>query len=135
MTPELFWLCLTAVLAASLWIPFIVGVNAHPVKGQDNFLRPPDLTAYPEWMHRAHRAHLNLVEQAVPFALVVLVGHEVGVSSTATVVAAAAFFWIRIAHALGMISGVARMPVRPILFTAGWVCILVLFLEVLRLGL
>ncbi|MEO0991940.1 MAG: MAPEG family protein, partial [Pseudomonadota bacterium] len=64
MTAELFWLTLTAILAASLWIPFIVGVNMNPVDGQDNFLRPPDLTAYPDWVHRAHRAHLNLIEQA-----------------------------------------------------------------------
>ncbi|WP_231575902.1 MAPEG family protein [Pseudorhodobacter ferrugineus] len=35
-------------------------------------------------------------------------------------------FWLRVAHALGMISGLARMPVRPILFAAGWLCCLIM---------
>ncbi len=132
MTPELTWLTLTAILVASLWIPYIVGVKRHAVEGQDSFLRPHDLTAYPPWVHRAHRAHLNLVEQALPFAIVVLIAHESGVSTPLTVTAAALFFWLRVAHAVGMISGRARFPARPIIFTAGWLAILVIAVEVLR---
>ncbi|MDU8943421.1 MAPEG family protein [Ovoidimarina sediminis] len=132
MTPELTWLTLTAILAASLWIPYIVGVNRHAVEGQDAFLRPHDLTAYPAWVHRAHRAHLNLVEQALPFAIVVLIAHQAGVSTTLTIWAAGLFFWLRIAHAVGMISGAAGFPARPLLFTAGWIAILVIAVEVLR---
>ncbi len=69
MTAELTWLTLTALLAASLWIPFIVGVNTHKA-ASDPFNRPSPLTDYPTWVHRAHRAHLNLIEQARPFAIV-----------------------------------------------------------------
>ena len=29
MSPELFWLLATMVLAASMWIPYIVGVNMY----------------------------------------------------------------------------------------------------------
>ncbi|MEM1430211.1 MAG: MAPEG family protein [Pseudomonadota bacterium] len=128
MTPELTWLTLSAVLAASLWIPYIVGVNtmepaAEPAPSP--FYRPPDLSEMPAWVHRAHRAHLNMIETLVPFAAVVLVAHIAGVTTGATVAAAVVFFWLRLAHAVGMISGWARMPMRPLLFTASWACTLV----------
>jgi uncharacterized MAPEG superfamily protein len=121
MTTELFWLTLTALLAASLWIPYIVGVNTTKYEGQaDSFHRPPDPSKMAPWVHRSHRAHLNLIEQFLPFAAMVLIAHLVHVSTPTTAFCAVAFFWIRVAHAIGMISGKARFPVRPVLFTAGW---------------
>lgn len=133
MTIELTYLTLTALLAASLWIPFIVGVNKYQIEG-DSFVRPADLRHYPEWVHRAHRAHLNLLEQALPFAIIVLIAQSAGVSNTITVIAAAAFFWIRVVHAIGMVSGILRFPLRPIVFNLGWLCILVLGWQVLAHG-
>ena len=124
MTPELTWLSLSALLAASLWIPYIVGVNTTPAPGAADFARPPDLSGFVPWVHRAHRAHLNMIETLAPFAVVVLVAHLAGVSNAATVWAAIAFFWLRVAHAVGMISGLAGFPIRPILFTASWLCTL-----------
>ena len=127
MTPELFWLAATSLLAASLWIPYIVGVNLHPAQGPaDGFTRPADLSAFPAWVHRAHRAHLNLIEQGLPFAVLVLIAAQAGVSTPVTVWASAAFFWLRVLHAAGMISGTLRFPARPIVFTGGWIAILIL---------
>lgn len=134
MTVELAYLLATAVLAASLWIPFIVGVNSIPDKDFSDFTRPPDHTAMPAWVHRAFRAHLNMIEQFVPFAAIVLVGHMLGVSTSITAIAAGAFFWLRVAHAVGMISGLAVFPIRPIIFTAGWVAILVYAWQVFAHG-
>ena len=134
MTSELFYLTLTAALAASLWIPFIVGVNMVTADPSPHFVRPPDLKELPPWVHRAHRAHLNLLEQAVPFAILVVIAHLAGVSTTVTVVAAAAFFWIRVAHAAGMISGVLKFPLRPIVFSAGWIANLVMVSQILAYG-
>lgn len=131
MTAELFWLTMTAVLAASLWIPYIVGVNKHAPEGTDPFQRPHDLTTLPDWVQRANRAHLNLIEQLLPFAVIVLIAHLAGVSTGVTVWASVAFFWLRVAHAVGMISGLARMPARPIIFTLGWVTILVFTVQLL----
>ena len=49
MTIELTYLFLTA----SLWIPYIVGVNTTPNHGGgDPFARLPDLATMPEWIHR-----------------------------------------------------------------------------------
>lgn len=132
MTPELFWLTLTALLAASLWIPYIVGANATEARAiAGDLTRPPDLARMPAWVHRANRAHLNLIEQFVPFAVVVLIAHMAGVSTPVTVWAAALFFWLRLAHAVGMISGLARLPARPLIFTGGWLCILAIGISVL----
>lgn len=126
MTTELIYLTLVAVLTASLWIPFIVGVNVQKDVYAGDFTRPPDVSKFAPWIHRAHRAHLNAVEQVLPFAVLVLLLNSIGVSTSWTVGASVAFFWLRLAHAVGMITGLARFPVRPILFTAGWICILIL---------
>ncbi|MGB3553407.1 MAG: MAPEG family protein [Jannaschia sp.] len=123
MSPELWWMTWTAILAASLWIPYIVGVNTE-AEPQDNFARPGDLNSLRPWVHRAYRAHLNLLEQFLPMLALVLIAHAAGISTGVTVWATGIFFVLRIAHAVGMISGAARFPLRPILFTAGWLCIL-----------
>jgi uncharacterized MAPEG superfamily protein len=75
---------------------------------------------------RANRAHINLLEQGLPFAILILILHQTGGFTTLTYWTAIAFFWLRVGHAVGMITGLAQMPLRPIIFTAGWVCILLL---------
>jgi uncharacterized MAPEG superfamily protein len=127
MTTELGWLMLTAILAASLWIPYIVGVNVTKFEGKEAiFDRPPDLGKMPAWVHRSHRAQLNLIEQFVPFATIVLIAAILRISTAATQWCVILFFWIRLAHAIGYISGKARFPVRPLIYLAGWVDTLVL---------
>lgn len=122
MTIELAMLLATTILAASLWIPYIVGVNTTAYGGDhDTFVRPPDQRLMEPWVHRAHRAHLNMIEQFVPFAVIVLLAHQLGVSNVWTVGCAVAFFVVRAVHAWGMIGGWARFPLRPTLFTLGWV--------------
>jgi uncharacterized MAPEG superfamily protein len=132
MTTELFWLTLTAILASSLWIPYIIGVNVTDYEGkQHSFSRPPDQSKMAPWVHRSHRAHLNLLEQFVPFATVVIIGFQAKVSTTITVWCTIAFFWLRVAHAIGMITGKARFPIRPLLFTSGWIATIVMAWQVL----
>jgi len=122
---ELGILTCLMILAASLWIPYIVGVTSDP-SDPDPFSRPGDLSQLRPWVHRAHRAHLNLLEQAMPFAVLVLLVDRLDGFTTLTYWTAIAFFWLRVLHAVGMISGYARMPIRPILFTLGWVCCLIM---------
>lgn len=134
---ELGVLTCLAVFAASLWIPFIVGVVRYemPEDAPDSFVRPNNLNDLPAWVHRAHRAHLNMLEQFVPFAVLVLLVDRVEGFSGLTYWTAIAFFWIRVAHAVGMISGKARMPVRPLLFNLGWLCCLIMAYAVFAAGL
>ena len=139
MTPELFALAVIAVFAASMWIPFIVGVNTSaPGSKADlrskDFTRPADPSLQCPWVHRAYRAHLNLLEQAMPFAILILLIHATGVTSTVTIWAAWIFVALRGAHAVGMITGTAGLPARPLIFTGGWLCCVALFVELLRLA-
>lgn len=122
---ELGILTCLMILAASLWIPYIVGVSSDPAD-PDNFTRPGDLSQLRPWVHRAHRAHLNLLEQGIPFAILVLLVDRVDGFTALTYWTAIAFFWLRVIHAVGMISGYARMPIRPIIFTLGWACCLIM---------
>ena len=129
MTTELFWLMLTAVLAASLWIPYVIGINttpyAKPEGDPDTFVRPPDQRLMVPWVHRAFRAHQNLLEQFMPFAVIVIIGHLLGVSTPVTAWCAFLFFWLRVVHAVGMLTAWTRFPVRPIIFTLGWIVTMV----------
>lgn len=130
MTPDLFWLTLTALLAATLWLPYIIGVNTAKLPAPvEN--RPSDPALMPAWIHRAWRTHLNLLEQFLPFAVVVLVAHLAGASNAVTAGAAAVFFGLRLLHAVWMIGGFRVLPVRPLIFSAGWVTILVIGWQVL----
>jgi uncharacterized MAPEG superfamily protein len=123
MTTDLWCLLALMILAASLWIPFIIGVNMHPPAGVEPFVRTYDRTILPDWVQRADRAHLNLLEAAMPFAAIVLMAHLVGANSATTAWLAVVFLGLRVAHAVGMITGLAQFPLRPLIFTAGWVCV------------
>lgn len=126
MTPELFYFTLTALLVACLWIPYIVGVNMHNKQGIEAAMTGAlDPSDFPLWVKRANRVHQNLVEQFAPFAALIIVLHLIEVSTPATVWAATAFFYLRVAHAAVMWSGI-KAPLRPIIFTAAWISILVL---------
>jgi uncharacterized MAPEG superfamily protein len=133
MTVELRWLTYTALFVGSLWIPFVVGVNTTSFPGKtQQFIRPPDQAQMKPWVHRSFRAHQNLLEQFVPFAVVVLVAAIAHVSTPITVACSIGFFWLRVAHAIGMISGVARFPLRPMIYFSGWIVLLVFAWQVLR---
>lgn len=135
MTTEFFWLILTAILASSLWIPFVIGLNTTPYSGEadedDFFVRPPDHARMVPWVHRAFRAHQNLLEQFIPFAVIVLIAHLLQISNSITIWCAIVFFWLRVAHAIGMITAWARLPWRPLIFTSGWVVTMVYAWQVL----
>lgn len=134
MSTELFWLTLTMLLAVSLWIPFIIGVNTTESGSQVTKDGRANIPGMVPWVQRANRAHLNLLEQSMPMAALVLVAHSLGVTSVVTVWAVVAFFWLRVAHAVFMLRSENQIPVRPIIFTAGWMCAIAVGVEILRLG-
>jgi uncharacterized MAPEG superfamily protein len=132
MTSELRWLLYTALMVGSLWIPFIIGINLTEFPGKrQQFVRPPDHSQMVPWVHRSLRAHQNSLEQLLPFAIVVLIGAVTRVSTPITVACSIGFFWLRAAHAIGMISGFARFPLRPLIYVGGWVSMLTFAWQVL----
>ena len=128
---ELGILTCLRLFAASLWIPYIVGVTTAPegsipADAPDGFILIGQPRVQRPWVQRAYRAHLNLLEQLVPFALLVFLVDRVDGFTTLTYWTAIAFFWLRVAHAVGYITGWAALPLRPLIFTAGWVCCLIM---------
>ena len=73
-----------------------------------------NMPALTGWGLRAQRAHLNMLESLVVFAIVVLVAHAIGRMNETTALGAALFFWGRLAYAIVYVIGV------PWLRTAVW---------------
>jgi uncharacterized MAPEG superfamily protein len=73
-----------------------------------------DLPPITGWAGRARRAHFNMLESLVVFAIVILVAHLAGKANATTALGAALFFWARLAYALIYLVGV------PWLRTAAW---------------
>ena len=131
MTTELWYLFLSAVVLSCLWIPYIAGVVkfAGPLT-PDDYTNLRDTSTAPAWVRRANRAHVNLVEQFGAFAGLILVAHIAGVSTEATALAAAVFFWARIVHAVIMISGFSKLMARTLTFTVAWLALMVIAWEI-----
>jgi uncharacterized MAPEG superfamily protein len=98
MTTELTYLTFVALLTGLMWIPYIL--NMVSVLGLT------DAVGYPEnpklmapWAQRMKKAHYNAVENLVVFATLILVANAAGISSHATQVCAATYFWARVVHA------------------------------------
>jgi uncharacterized MAPEG superfamily protein len=130
MSVDLKYLAFTALLTASLWIPYVVAqVTANgPLKPQ-NYLDPTQ-RPIPLWGKRADRAYLNAVETFAPFAVLVIVIHLAGKANAMTAFWAAAYFWLRLAHAAVYLLGIPL--VRTILFALGYVAIVGLFWELIK---
>jgi uncharacterized MAPEG superfamily protein len=132
MSTELWYLFLTSVLLAVLWIPFIVGqVLSKGLLTAEDYRRLRDPDDFPDWVRRANRAHINLVEQFGAFAGLVIVAHLAGISNGATALAAAVFFWARIAHAIIFLSGAGLLMARTLIFTVAWLSLMVLAWQIL----
>lgn len=58
------------------------------------------------WALRAQRAHLNMLESLVVFAILVLVANATGRLNDTTALGANLFFWGRLAYALVYLAGI-----------------------------
>ena len=126
MTPELTYLFLSALLLAVAWIPHIVGqVMVGGLLTVDDYKNLREQSDFPAWVRRANRAHINLVEQFGAFAALVLMAHTLDVTSSTMVLAAAVFFWARIAHFVVFMSGIGILMARTLIFTVAWLAIMV----------
>jgi len=118
MKPELMYLVWVTVLTALMWIPYVLDRIA--VWGIT------DTVGYPEnpkpqspWARRMKAAHANAIENLVVFAALVLVANAVGVSNSATVLAASLYFWARLVHVLA--HALALPWIRTLAFVVGFV--------------
>jgi uncharacterized MAPEG superfamily protein len=129
MPTDLKYLALTAILTASLWVPYVVAqaLTNGPPKPQ-NYLDPTP-RPLPLWGRRADRAYINAVETFAPFAALVIAAHLAG-KADATAFWTVCYFWLRLAHAAVYLLGIPYL--RTLIFTFGYVAIAGIFWEVIR---
>ena len=130
MSPELKYLALTALLTASLWIPYVVAqvVTNGPLK-PPNYVDPTP-RPLPLWGQRANRLYVNAVETFAPFAAIVILVQLAGKNDSMTVFWTTSYFWLRVAHPIVYL--IAIPYIRTIIFVLGYVCIIGLFVELMK---
>ena len=85
MPTELLYLFLTSILLSVMWIPAIIAQVRHfGLPQPEDYVTPRDVPSAPNWVRRADRAHVNLVEQFGAFASLVVVGELAQVSTALT---------------------------------------------------
>ena len=113
LTPDLKYLLLSVLLCFVQMLIAATGANQKvglaTLAGNREGL--PELTG---WAGRARRAHLNMVENLVLFAVLVLLAEVEDKNSAMTALGAAIFFWARLAYAVIYVAGVAWLR------TAAW---------------
>jgi len=113
MTTELVLLVYSGLLTLVLAVIAVLGamqqVGLPTLAGNREGM--PEITG---WAGRAERAHRNMLESLVLFAIAVLVAKSIGVSNGMTVLGAQLFFWGRVAHAVLYLAGI------PWLRTGAW---------------
>lgn len=100
MSSEIYWLTLTTLLTALLFIPYayyrisritLLGAMRRPLPGDSPF--------DDAWGHRAYRAHMNAFENLIVFAPLVIAVEVSGTGNGVTAAACAVHFFARLAHA------------------------------------
>ena len=131
MTTELAMLTWVTALTILLWIPYILA-HIMNVGLLPTLTYRSDGTPLPAWAARAKKAHANAIENLVPFAVLVLVAHQLDISNIATTSAAVAYFWLRLAH---FITYTANVPFgRTVTFAGAWGAQLCILFQILTLG-
>jgi uncharacterized MAPEG superfamily protein len=117
MTPELKYLAMISTITAIMWIPYVLDIISKN-KLSDAVGYPDTPLVMSPWAERMKKAQYNAVENLVVFATLVLIANALDISNNATVSAAAAYFWARLAH-VGAYT--LRIPwVRTLAFVVAW---------------
>jgi uncharacterized MAPEG superfamily protein len=113
MSPDLKYLLLSTILCFVQVLIAATGANQQvglPTLAGNR----EGLSELKGWAGRAKRAHLNMVENLVLFAALVLIAAASGKANATTAMGAMIFFWARLAYAVIYLIGV------PWLRTLAW---------------
>jgi uncharacterized MAPEG superfamily protein len=113
MSPDLTYLLFSTILCFVQVLIAASGANTQvglmTLAGNREAL--PDMVG---WAGRARRAHLNMIENFVLFAALVLIAAVAGKANATTAMGAMIFFWARLAYAVIYLIGI------PWLRTLAW---------------
>ena len=113
MSPDLTYLLFSTILCFVQVLIAASGANTQvglaTLAGNRDDL--PDMVG---WAGRARRAHLNMIENLVLFAALVLIAAVAGKTNATTAMGAMIFFWARLAYAVIYLIGI------PWLRTLAW---------------
>ena len=128
MTSELMSLTWVVALSAVMWMPYIL--NTIAVRGLVSAVGyPNDPAPLADWAQRIKAAHYNAVENLVIFATLVLIANAASISNDTTVMACEIYFWARLDHLLAYTFAIPW--VRTFAFAAGWICQVMLLLQLI----
>lgn len=129
MTPELLYLVWAAALTVLLAVVAVLGawqeVGLPRLAGNRE-----GLGEMPGWAGRAARAHRNMLENLVLFAILVLAARAANISNAMTLLGAQLFFWGRVAHGILYLAGIAW--VRTAAWAVSVIGLLLIFLQLVR---
>lgn len=129
MTTDLTMLVYSAALCILTPSIGIVGLSLQPggfAWGIGNREQPFPV---PAWVDRARRTHANLLENLLPFAILVLVAHIAGKADATTATAATGFFFARVAYTVIYVAGIPGL--RTLVFSAGVLAEVVILARIL----
>lgn len=113
MTPEILYLVWSAALTLVLAVIAVSGATLEVglPRLAGNREKMPEMSS---WAGRAARAHSNMLESLILFAILVFAARVANISNAMTLLGTQLFFWGRLAHAIIYIIGI------PWLRTAAW---------------
>jgi uncharacterized MAPEG superfamily protein len=82
------------------------------------------------WRGRARRAHLNMLENLVLFAALVLVAVAAGKTNDTTLLGAQIFFWARLAYAFVYVAGILWL--RTLVWFTSVIGLIMIFAQLVR---
>lgn len=95
---EIFWLLMTLLLTALIWVPYIINRIAE-LGVREAIMDPYGHTeARAAWANRMMSAHANAVENLVVFAPLVLLVVITGSANPQTLLATKIYFFARLIH-------------------------------------
>ncbi len=89
-----------------------------------------DMPVLTGWAGRAHRAHRNMLESLVLFAVLVLVAQDLGKFNAMTLLGAQIFFWSRVGYAVVYLAGIPWL--RTLIWAASVVGLVLIFLQLIH---
>ncbi|WP_020694749.1 MAPEG family protein [Reyranella massiliensis] len=106
MSPDLKYLLFSTILTFVQVL--VAAIGANQAVGLNTLAGNREgLGEIPGWAGRAKRAHLNMIENMVLFAALVLITAVAGKASAMTAMGAMIFFWARLAYAVIYVAGIA----------------------------